>query len=107
MRRTISPAAWTSSDATMSLTRASLLEGPLGHLRSRGPPAGNHFEDRSRHLGLRRPGNRLLAVGGDDRHLVLGGVETDVRAGDVVDDDRVQALALELLAAIGDRAVAV
>jgi hypothetical protein len=38
-----------------------------------------------------------LAGGGEDRDLVVGGVEADVAARDVVDDDRVQALARELL----------
>src|SRR5690349_1318477 len=48
----------------------------------------------------------LAAVGGDDRHLVVGAVEADAGCGDVVDDDRVQRLALKLLAPVGDRVVA-
>src|SRR5918994_1320321 len=37
-----------------------------------------------------------LAVRGDDSDLVVGRVEADLRARDVVDDDRIEPLALEL-----------
>ena len=40
----------------------------------------------------------VLAVGLDDHHLVLGALEADLGARDVVEDDRVRPLALELLA---------
>ena len=52
-------------------------------------------------------GHVALAGRGDDRHLVVGGVEADARAADVVDDDRVDALAPQLVAAVVERAVAV
>ena len=45
--------------------------------------------------------------GGDDPDLVVGGVEADAGAADVVDDDGVEVLAGELVAAVGERALAV
>ena len=45
-------------------------------------------------------------VRGDDGDLVLGGVEADARRADVVDDDRVELLALQLGATVLERAVA-
>src|SRR5450755_2234069 len=52
-------------------------------------------------------GEVALAGGGDDRHLVVAAVKADARLRDVVDDDRVQPLALQLAAPVGDRAVTV
>jgi hypothetical protein len=49
---------------------------------------------------------RLTALR-EDRDLVVGGVEADVRPRDVVDDDRVQPLARELLAPVAQRPGAV
>ena len=49
-------------------------------------------------------GTCVLAVRGDDRDLVVGRVERDTWRGDVVDDDGVEALALELVARVRDRA---
>ena len=48
-----------------------------------------------------------LAAGGEDRHLVVGHVEADVGARDVVDDDGVEALAGELVAPVVQRPLAV
>src|SRR5215210_6410384 len=53
-------------------------------------------EDRRCHLGLWAPADLALATGQDDRDLVVGAVEADVRTRDVVDDDGVEALAPEL-----------
>ena len=47
------------------------------------------------------------AAGDEDHDLVVGGVESDLGPRDVVDDDRVQALALELALAVGKRTVPV
>src|SRR2546421_8616326 len=62
------------------------------------PPTLQLIENGAGDLGLRPPGKRPRAVRGDERHLVLGRVESDVASGDVVDDHEVQALVLELAA---------
>src|SRR5262245_7958132 len=67
----------------------------------------DHVEDYPRNLGLGRTRHMALAVGRDDRDLVLGSLEADVRARDVVDHDGIEPLARELVAPVGDRAVAV
>src|ERR671910_1869202 len=54
-------------------------------------------EDRLRDLVLGGERDLVLAVALDDHNLVLLALEADLRAGDVVEDDRVGALALELL----------
>ena len=53
------------------------------------------------------PRHGLLSVGREDRDGVVGRVESDAGRADVVDHDRVEALALELAAAVLDRTVAV
>src|SRR5689334_21939210 len=58
-------------------------------------------EDRVRDLLLRGQGNRVLTRALHDHDLVLGALEADLRARDVVEDDRVGALALQLLAGAG------
>src|SRR4051795_7648323 len=65
------------------------------------------LEDRARDRGLRGARHMTLAAGGHDGHLVLDAFEADVLPADVVDDDRVEALAAQLVAAVLDRALAV
>ena len=90
------------------------------HRSARRPPApvvsrlDEHAQhDRQRRARPARPrafaarGTCVAARGGDDRDLVVGGVEADVRARDVVDDDRVDPLARELVAPVVQRALAV
>src|SRR2546422_957244 len=50
-------------------------------------------EDRGGDLALRCLADRLLAAGTDERHLVVGGLEADVAARDVVEDEEVGVLA--------------
>src|SRR3954449_10362450 len=58
-----------------------------------------HFvEDQRGDLVLPGLRERLLAARRHQRHLVVGGVEADVGARDVVEDDRVDVLARQLLA---------
>ena len=65
-------------------------------------------QNRVGHLALRRALDvTLAAVAGEDHNLILLRVKADVGAGDVVDHDRVKALALELLPAISDSSLAV
>src|SRR5919199_6333396 len=54
-------------------------------------------EDRRRDPRLRRLRHLPLALRGDDRHLVLYGVEADVGSGHIVVDDEIDLLASELL----------
>ena len=58
-------------------------------------------------LRLGRLRHVLLAVGRDDPDLVVGGLEADAGAADVVNDDRVEFLARELVAPVRERALAV
>src|SRR5687767_7856824 len=67
----------------------------------------DEVEYRSGDLRLRAHRHRSRLGGGDDRDLVLLGVESDVGARDVVDHDRVEPLALELPARALDGALAV
>src|SRR5947209_3726312 len=53
---------------------------------------------------LRGPGDPSFAVWGDDHHLVLAGIESDVLAGDVIDDDGVQSLSFQLAPPVFDGA---
>src|SRR3954451_7859642 len=64
-------------------------------------------ENRRGDLSLWPPSYLPLAFREDDRDLVLLAVEADVGAGDVVDDDGVEALARELRASALDGPVAV
>src|SRR2546421_7909996 len=52
-------------------------------------------------LGGRRDAPRA-AVGRQDRNLVIAGIEADAGPGDVIDHDRVEALAPQLLAPVLD-----
>src|SRR4051794_37917995 len=65
------------------------------------------LEDRARDRGLRGARHVALAAGGHDGHLVLDAFEADVLPADVVDHDRVEALAAQLVPAVLDRAFAV
>src|SRR2546423_10075000 len=79
------------SDAS-TLLLPSLLQAPRGLV-----------EDLVGDLLLARARHPPLVVGGHDHDLVRLGVEPDVRARDVVDDDGVQALRMQLTTAIGRR----
>src|SRR3954467_13106960 len=77
-------------------------------LRDYPEPQGlDRVEHRRRHRAFGSARHGALVGGGDDFHLVVLDVEADVGARDVVDHDRVQALALELAAGALDRALAV
>src|SRR5581483_1385387 len=66
------------------------------------------IEDGVGHAFLPRPWHPLLGpIDGDDRHLVLRGIEPDARDSDVIDHNRVKSLALELASPIGDCPLAV
>ena len=93
-------------------------DGPDGRariaVRRHGVPAAagraevvHRREDRPRDVRLRGARDVLLGARRHDRDLVLECVEADAGAADVVDDDRVEALAPQLLAAVVERAVAV
>ena len=71
------------------------------------PERAGDLEDRPGDVGLGGARNVQLVAGGDHRDLVLERVEADSVGRDVVDDDRVEALAGELLTAVVERALAV
>src|SRR4051812_34238807 len=79
------------------LCRGALLRAQIAH----------RVQDFPGHRRLR--GARHMALGGrrHDRHLVLDALEADVLPADVVDDDGVEALAAQLVAAVVDRPLAV
>src|SRR4051794_24007824 len=64
-----------------------------------GPHPSDGVEHLARNLRLGRARDRLVAAAPDDRDLVRVDLEADVGAGDVVDHQKVQPLALELGAA--------
>ena len=82
---------------------------PGSHARSQRSPRAtlDGVEDRLGDAAACSRAGRALAGGGEDRDLVGVDVEADVRARDVVDDDRVEALAGELRAAALDAPLAV
>src|SRR3954451_21230517 len=98
MRRSVSSGAWT----TRPRLSAIVLISPFGTgstARSAISDQGLHLvEDRCGNLLLRCFRNRPLAGCGEEGHLVVGGVEADVRARDVVEDEEVGPFARELLA---------
>src|SRR4029077_8749983 len=76
---------------------------PSGH--PPGPPqVSDRVENGLGDGGLGCAGDVVLAAGSEDRDLVGVGIEADVAARDVVDDHGIQALLLELAAAVLDRA---
>src|SRR3954468_8271166 len=79
------------------LCRGALLRAQIAH----------RVEDFARHRRLRGARHVALAGRRHDRHLVLDALEADVLPADVVDDDRVEALAAQLVAPVLDRALAV
>src|SRR3954454_946945 len=112
MRRESATAVSSSESATRSGSSMLAMGGRSGARRlCRGAllraQIVDRLEDRARDRGLRRPRHVALAGGGHDGHLVLDAFEADVLPADVVDDDGVEALALELAAAVVDRALAV
>ncbi len=103
------PARWTAATSS-SATRAA--GSPASLMTARRGRAARAARRRSR--GSRAATSAFVARGhvalagrGDDRDLVVDGVEADARGRDVVDDDRVEALARELVAAVVERARAV
>src|SRR5579884_4425073 len=89
-RRARAAAVSDSRGAAGARSGASTSLLPFGH------QSLHLIEHRLRHLLLPAPAHPALALRGDDNHLVGRGVEADVRARYVVDDDRVQALVGEL-----------
>src|SRR5262249_59194757 len=71
------------------------------------PKAMEEVEARVRAVELRLHPDCAIAAGVDDRDLVLLAVEADLGARDVVDDDRVEPLALELPSRARDEVAAV
>src|SRR5918912_1506754 len=82
--------------------RRTLCRRPLP-----GAKVADGVEDGAGDVGLGGARHVALAVGRDDRDLVVHALEADVGAPDVVDDHGVEPLAGELLAPVGDRALAV
>src|SRR5215831_16059700 len=95
-RRSVSSGAWTTRPRLSAIVFSSPF-GTGSTARSAITDQSLHLvEARSRDLVLR--GFRQCALAGcrEERHLVVGGVEADVRARDVVEDEEVGALAREL-----------
>src|SRR3954468_10691996 len=114
IRRESATAASSSVSATRSGSSMLAMMGVRGRAATtlcpaRSPRAhiGDGVEHGARDGRLRRARDVALARRGDDRDLVVGALEADVRAADVVDDDGVEALARELVAPVLDRALAV
>src|SRR3954464_4209318 len=80
--------------ATIAPTRSA----GAGSIAGSAKQALHLVEDRRRDLALRRLGDDTLAGVRHEGHLVVGGVEADVAAGDVVEDEHVGLLRGELLA---------
>src|SRR3954469_22564718 len=115
-RRDRATAVSSSESATRSgSSMLAMVEGGRARARGRTLCRGallraqivDGLEHRAGHRGLRRSRHMTLAAGGHDGHLVLDAFEADVLPADVVDDDRVEALAAQLVAAVLDRALAV
>ncbi len=109
-RRTSATAACTSSSPRRSDPSRRSTSGPSGGSRGRRPRprAGRRrVEHRAGDLGLRGALDVAIGLRGDDRDLVVLALEADVGAGDVVDHDRVEPLASELVAPVRDRVLPV
>src|SRR4051794_10102598 len=93
MRRATPAAASSSAGARRSSGSSGSIVRvvPVG-----GKKVCNGVEDGAGDLALAGPRDPGIALGRDDRDLVLGRVEADVAARDVVEHDGVQALALQL-----------
>src|SRR6476646_5183477 len=91
-----------SSDACTTLPRFATIaptrSAGAGSSAASAKQALHLVEDRARDLRLRGLAHDALARVRHERHLVVGGVEADVRAGDVVEDEQVGLLHRELLA---------
>src|SRR5436190_5224687 len=95
-RRSRSVGAWTTRArlATIAPTRSAGAGVAAGSAKE----ALDLVQDRGGDLLLRRPGDRALPARREERDLVVGGVEPDAGAADVVEDDEVGVLAGALLA---------
>src|SRR3954447_13369626 len=80
--------------ATIAATRSAGAGATAGSAKQ----ALHLVEDRRCDLVLRRLRDRLLTAAADERHLVVGRLEADVGATDVVEDEEVCVLRRELLA---------
>src|SRR4051812_49349004 len=89
--------------ATIAATRSAGAGATAGSAKQ----ALHLVEDRGRDLVLRRLGDRRLAASPNKRHLVVGRLEADVGATDVVEDEEIGVLGRELLAGALETASAV
>src|SRR6266849_255774 len=94
-RRRVSTGACTTRArfAAIAATRSDGAGATAGSAKQ----ALHLVEDGRRDLGLRGLGDEPLPGGGDERHLVVGGVEADVVAAQIVEDEQIGVLVRELL----------
>src|SRR5512135_3002542 len=86
-RRSVSSGAWITRPRFSTIVEIC-SPGAGATARSAIREQGLHFvEDRAGDLGLRRLRHRSLAAGGEEHHLVVVGVESDVGSRDVVEDE--------------------
>src|SRR5213596_1743340 len=93
--RSVSSEVWTTRPrfATIAPTRSAGTGATAGSAKQ----ALHLVEDRGRDLAFRSLRNDAFAGRPDDRHGVVGGVEADAGARDIVEDEEIRVLARALL----------
>src|SRR5919201_5952296 len=103
LRRSVSSGAWTTRARLSTIARAiSAASAARSSLAASSKELLRLVQDRGCDLALRSLRHPALAAVPDQDDLVVGRVETDVVAGDVVEDDQVCALGGQLLARPGE-----
>src|SRR6476646_8317206 len=98
IRRSVSSAAWTTRPRFSTIVWISPFEAGSTARSAISDQCLHLVEDRRRNLLLWCFRNCLLSGCPEEDHLVVGGVEADVRPRDVVEDEEVGALARQLVA---------
>src|SRR5438874_6586856 len=96
--RSVSSDAWTTRCRLRTIAVIASAAAEMRGARSASKEPFHLVEDGGRDLLLRRLRDRALAVRAQQGDLVVGGVEADVGACDVVEDEQVGALVTQLRA---------